>query len=355
MVTQPWRYAVQIFREDGSPVVQVPVTIDWDPVQEWLRFTALRRGAAPALALGLECRIEPVWDPVRREPYLAGVRARQLDDRKARLTVEIPDDYFHSAAHAAVARLVEEGRAEAGTPTRYLAVAFAEDVETPPPGRSERRFKARPSPPALVLGDGSQEAFMARATATLGSPAETADDIPVFLPEEVLLETSALARAVEARETGGVLIGRLHRDDLLGGLFLEVTAQVPARHVDASLLHLTFTSETWTGIRSAIDLRRQGEIMVGYWHSHPVREWCKACPEERQRNCSLRADFYSGEDRHLHRTIFPRGYSIALVVNDIGFADPTFSMFGWRDGLIAARGFHMTSASPAPQGALRDR
>ncbi len=351
METGPWRYAVQIFDADGSPVVQVPVTIDWEPAEEWLRFTALRRGETPAVALGLECRIEPVWDPVRRQPYVAGVRACPEDGRKTGLTADIPDDYFNPAAQAAVVRLVEAGRLEAGAPTRYLAVAFAEDV---PVHRSGVRFRTRTGPPALALAGGSLDGFISLATASLGSRTESDHDFPVFLPEEVLQETGALASAAEARETGGVLIGHLHRDHGSRRLFVEVTAQVPARHVDASVIHLTFTSDTWTEIRAALADRRRGEIMLGYWHSHPVRAWCARCPVEERARCPLRADFYSPEDRHLHRTIFPRAYSIALVVNDVGPPGPTYSMFGWRDGLIAARSFRMISPALAAVEALHE-
>ena len=78
--------------------------------------------------------------------------------------------------------------------------------------------------------------------------------------------------------------------------------------------------------------------MVGWWHSHPVLEWCKDCAPEKRAQCALAQGFLSEDDRLLHRTVFPRAYSVALVVNDLE-SGPTFSLFGWSRGLIAAREF----------------
>ena len=49
--------------------------------------------------------------------------------------------------------------------------------------------------------------------------------------------------------------------------------------------------------------------------------------------------FLSADDRALHRAVFPRAYSLALVVTDAGRGDPTFALFGWREGVLERRGF----------------
>ena len=96
--------------------------------------------------------------------------------------------------------------------------------------------------------------------------------------------------------------------------------------------------------------------MLGWWHSHPVREWCKDCTRERQQTCALAAGFLSAHDRALHRHVFPRAYSLALVVNDVACGGPTFSLFGWRDGLLEPRGFLLvgTAREPGEPKALAD-
>jgi hypothetical protein len=39
--------------------------------------------------------------------------------------------------------------------------------------------------------------------------------------------------------------------------------------------------------------------------------------------------------------MFPRAYSLALVVNDVAFGQPSFSMFGWKEGGIVERDFYV--------------
>ncbi len=94
--------------------------------------------------------------------------------------------------------------------------------------------------------------------------------------------------------------------------------------------------------------------MLGWWHSHPVREWCKECPVERQQVCKMSGDFFSAHDHALHRTVFPSAYSIAIVANDVATGDVTFSAFGWRDGLLEARGFHVIATPARTASTKRD-
>ena len=94
--------------------------------------------------------------------------------------------------------------------------------------------------------------------------------------------------------------------------------------------------------------------MLGWFHSHPVREWCKKCPLEDQRRCRMAHDFFSPQDVLLHRTMFSPAFNVALVVNDVAFSDPTFSLFGWRHGLVQPRGFALISEhAPVPVGEPR--
>jgi hypothetical protein len=156
-------------------------------------------------------------------------------------------------------------------------------------------------------------------------------------------------------------------------VFVEITAQIPAVGADATETRLRFTGESWTAIAAALrertssrraaagdsggPLARPGrpgrslagaghsgpleEQMLGWWHSHPVREWCKACPDDRQRQCSVRKGFFSEHDRALHRAVFSTAWHAGLLVNDT-LDGPTFTLFGWRRGELVPRGFHAT-------------
>jgi len=149
-----------------------------------------------------------------------------------------------------------------------------------------------------------------------------ADDMPVFIPQQVFDDAMALTRRMVGRETGGFLVGHLCRDPGSDDLFARVAAQLPARHTVPTETRLTFTPQTWDDMHDGLALRGDDELLLGWWHSHPVRAWCANCPTDRQVVCHLARDFFSRHDRALHRTVFPRAYSVALVVNDIAFEDP---------------------------------
>ncbi len=174
-----------------------------------------------------------------------------------------------------------------------------------------------------------------------------ASDIEVVVPEAVLEETRALTLQAGERETGGILLGHLCRDGERGDIGVEVTAHLPARHTVGDAVKLTFTSDTWTDVRAAVALRRAGELLVGWWHSHPAHAWCKACPVERQRVCHLSTGFLSPEDRALHRAMFPSAFTQALVVTNSA-AGLDIRLFGWRRGALQPRGFRLL------QGGNRD-
>jgi proteasome lid subunit RPN8/RPN11 len=278
----------------------------------------------------------PSWDPKLGEPYLTGFRVALEANGAGQVSSEFPVSYFKGLASEGSAHFVDKGELKAGEPFRYLAAAFPKQEQTAAVSRP--LFVAEDLSPPLPLRDASL-GTLSRGTRLHGE--SHPDDLPAFVPQRVLDEAAALSRGAGVLETGGILIGHLYRDQRVPEIFAEVTAQLPARHTEAQSTRLTFTAATWTDIRAALDLRRTGEIMLGWWHSHPVREWCKDCAVEKQKVCGMASDFFSTHDQALHRTVFPRAYNIALVVNDVGFSQPTFSMFGWRRGMIKSRGFQV--------------
>ena len=174
--------------------------------------------------------------------------------------------------------------------------------------------------------------------------------LPVFIPQSILDEAAERSGEAGANETGGILIGRLHRDPD-GPVFVEVTAQIPARHAKAEVTSLTFTRETWTDVQAALDLRASGgrEIMVGWWHTHSfLKEICQDCQKRKDRTCNKDALFLSEDDRVLHRTVFPRAWNVALVVSDAPCSGLSYALFGWSRGRIARRGFHVLDGDRTP-------
>lgn len=338
MIIDEYRYGLVLFRRNGSALGSAHVTVDWDPAAEWTSFYHARRGEAPFCGEGT-ASIQPLWDRSEGEPYIRGFRVVCERGGQKAVASDFPSNYFNEVAAQAAQELVKRGKLEKGEQYLFQAVAY------PKNGAARKadgglQLNVVEERPAVALAQTSFEEFRRRA-----SPAGVvdADDMPVFLPQHVLDEAAALTRAAEGRETGGILIGRLHRDPSLPEIFAEISAQIPAEHTQGTVAKLTFTAETWSAANAVIRLRRQSEIFVGYWHSHPVREWCRAkeCTPEEQKTCPLARDFFSEEDRAVMRAAFPRGYSLGLVVNDTSFADLTFSLFGWREGKIHPRGFYL--------------
>ena len=330
-----YQYVIELFREDDSPLGQASVKVDWGPAEEWARFQAMRRGLLGSNETGRVASIEPLWLREAGEPHLEGFRV-SIATGAGELATDFATSYFKGLATQASSHFIEKGRLQTGERFRFLATAFRQESEKP--NGSRFQFTTEEVAPPIAIRDSSLAERMAVA---VPHGAICAGDVPVFVPQRVLDEAATLSRQAAAKETGGVLIGHLHRDPSVPDMFVEVTAQIHARHTEADLTKLTFTSETWTEVQAAIDLRRNGEMMLGWWHSHPVREWCKDCAPERQQVCRMASDFFSAHDHALHRTVFPRAYSIALVANDVATGDVTFSAFGWREGLLESRGFHI--------------
>lgn len=330
-----YQYVIELFREDDSPLGQASVKVDWGPAEEWARFQAMRQGLLGPNETGRVASIEPLWLREAGEPHLEGFRV-SIATGEGEVATDFATSYFKGLATQVSSHFIEKGRLQTGERFRFLAAAFRQESEKP--NGSRFQFTTEEIAPTIAIRDSS---LAEKVAVAVPHGAIYAGDVPVFVPQRVLDEAATLSRQAAAKETGGVLIGHLHRDSSVPDVFVEVTAQIHARHTEADLTKLTFTSETWTEVQAAIDLRRNGEIMLGWWHSHPVREWCKDCAPERQQVCRMASDFFSAHDQALHRTVFPRAYSIALVANDVATGDVTFSAFGWREGSLESRGFHI--------------
>ncbi len=199
-------------------------------------------------------------------------------------------------------------------------------------------FSGAEIPQPLPLVADSLESWL-RGARRCGDPAASDADMPVFIPARVIAEAKQLARQAGDVEWGGVLLGRLYRDTASPEIFCQVTALIPAQHTLATPTRLTFTAATWAAARAAIDLRSEVEVVAGFLHKHPW--WCRDCPALNRQDCPLRKPFFSRDDVALMRAMFARPFSIAVLLTDLGEADLRCDLFGWRDGLVTARGYHM--------------
>lgn len=73
----------------------------------------------------------------------------------------------------------------------------------------------------------------------------------------------------EQVEEGGFLIGRVYRDaDSDGAFIVDVREALTAEHTGASLLHFTFTGDSFAEVKHWLRARPAGERIVGWYHTH---------------------------------------------------------------------------------------
>jgi len=334
MYANHYRYALTWLRQNGQVLKTSPVQPDLGALAYWAEFQALRQECiAPGSAI--TTTIEPVWSQQAEIRCLSALKLR-VEAGTRPLILETPISWFDPLARLGSSALVSEGLLQAGEIFNYFVTAAPLEKTADGSGATVRAIE-----PVIDL---VQRPLAGRLEASAFEGVGDELDVPVILPESVLDQTGELTRAAGAYETGGILIGDICRDPDTRQLYIDVTAQIPAMHTRSELTQLTFTPETWTNVQDVLISRGRNELMQGWWHSHSyMKETCKDCSKIQNGQCNVNAAFMSNEDVALHRTTFPRAYSLALVVGDGPCSGMTRSLFGWRYGAVAPRGYHVES------------
>jgi len=318
MLESSHRYTMELYTEAGSPLGQITLEADFGPACEWARLSGLRKGELAPDEYDRCAAIFPLWHAKLSEPYLRGFRIQVGTNGSSASSCEFATTYFAELATQAAAQFVKEGKLKSGDRFLYLLAAFPRQQEN-----------SRLAGGKLMIEDiAAAVPVRESALADFLRPAMPQGEIdsnflPVFIPRRILDEAVECTRRAGQAETGGFLIGHVCFDPGEPEAFLDITAQIPAIHTAEDLTRLSFTPDTWTAVRAAIELRYMGEMLLGWWHSHPVKHWkCKDCPVEKQRTCSLAQGFLSEHDRLVHQTVFGRAWSLAMVLSDVAFAAP---------------------------------
>ncbi len=139
------------------------------------------------------------------------------------------------------------------------------------------------------------------ALADFGVEAENDDFVKVLVHDDVARELAANRAFSDEVEEGGFLVGRVHRDRAHDGTFLvEVNGALAGQHTGASMLHFTFTGDSFQAMKRRLHQRR-GDQLLGWYHTHlfPASE-----------DMGL-----STIDLELHFTTFKKPWQLAGLVN----------------------------------------
>jgi hypothetical protein len=334
-----YRLVMEVLRDDGAEVGRVLLVPDWDPAIESTRLTGLRTLGVWAPETAAERAIDPLWHAESGEPYLRGFRVHLADRAGVTWHEDFSTRYFAGLARSVAARLVEKGALAIGERYRYRTVAYEHPDPAAPEGST---FTSVEQAPKLAVRDVDRDELVARSAP--GGDTEPGD-FDVFIPADVLNEASVLTTNAGDVETGGILIGHLGHGASGPEICVQITALIAARHTVSASTKLTFTSDTWTDVRRAVELRGSGELVLGWFHSHPQHAWCreKGCPLEQQQRCLAADGFLSADDEALHRTMFPRAFTIALLMTQ-SVKGIVPRLFGWRSGCLEPRGFRVQPA-----------
>jgi hypothetical protein len=333
-----YHWFAELSNTSGQPIGEFAISPDWMTAWEWSHLCAIRSGVLPASSHCAAATVMPVWNSQSGQPRVDGFQV--LFDGLDRNFGIIPLNFFDTPVNRLSNKLIERGTLSHGELFTFRICAYTSQTFAAATNGDDDPSIEPISTPLPIRAGGL--AAMQSGTTAVSGPATCADDMPVFIPQQVLDEVEAQARGVEV-ETGGVLIGELHRDTNTGALFSSVNAFIPARHTIADRYSLKFTADTWADVDAAIALRNQGEIPLGWAHHHPF--FCAQCPQENRRLCSMSRPFFSDADRIAHRTAFAKAWQVALLLSFVGEKEPHRDLFGWHQGMIKPRGFSIIPSS----------
>jgi proteasome lid subunit RPN8/RPN11 len=336
-----YQYRLEFFKtRGGGRVHEVPLArADFDRAVEATFFDALRRGLfteySPPFAAARVVPDFPKEGSPRTEGFCVVLPLPGGGEHEKVFSA----DFFDRRALRIGTELVRAETVPNGSTILYQLAAYLDAEEAP--ARRGLRFTLEPESievpirPGSLAGHGPREAW--------DEPGR--DEMPVLIPRGVIDEAVEEADRAPDREVGGALLGHLRRETETGEIFVEVTCHVPAQETEATEASVTFTPATWARVREVIEVRGEGEIFVGWVHSHPFG-LCDECPAKPPPECVAKVMFFSDDDKFLMELSFPRPFMVGLLAarepklaTALGHAP--VKLFGWRDGEIVPRGFEV--------------
>jgi proteasome lid subunit RPN8/RPN11 len=358
--SKAYRFQLEFRLRDQPLIHQVVLEpADFNRAIEATFFDALRQGhfttyAPPAAE---EALIVPHFSArAENTPRVSGFEVVITTPAGGEHGKEFDLGFFRNLGTRTAVELAAQGKVPDDATVLYHLAAYPDEYEQASPSGFDFELES-PTVEVPIQGRSLQDLGERQAWDHPGP-----EDFRVLIPRQVIHDAVEEAQRAPEREVGGVLLGHLRRDEGSGELFLEVTCLVPAVETAATGTSVTFTHETWAQAREVARYRGEGEIFVGWVHSHPFR-FCEECPLRQEgaamdkaardkvgwtgpEECLGKVLFYSGDDEFLMELSFARPFMVGLLAAvepnvERFLGHLPVKLFGWRNGRIEARGFEV--------------
>ncbi len=219
----------------------------------------------------------------------------------------------------------------------------------------ELKVRVRPNP--VPLGKASLAEYQKASEPMPGNPepdldhgTDTVEPMPIFITRDAWRQSHELARRGGKKESAGILVGRLMRDEASPELFMVVEACLEAEEASEHDYSVTFSGETWSRIHRILEQRRHrlhrpNEIILGSVHGHNFmvgensqgRSECDTC--DQRHACSQTTAFASPSDMEWHQIHFTgQPWAVLLVWGWNVRGNEEWRLHGLSGAVLAPRG-----------------
>lgn len=332
---------LDMFTPAGQELGRTPVQ-GLEHYVEDARFSGICTHALPSSCVADAATLVPLWRQAGVDPTLLGFRldlACDCDGTPHRFSKSYGLTALQRPMQHATASLRDTGQLQPDERVQYRLCALPTQLVP----RSDNRLHGTSEVTPYPLQQQSLPAPLPPHGAT---DQAVTSSFSVLLSEQARrdLEQETLHSIEVGTEQAGILVGHLYHDPQRQHVFLLITAQVLAdTQVERQAMAFHFHAETFLAARDVIRLRRQGEHIIGWWHSHPP---CQACLQ--RMDCTVNTLFFSEQDCLVHEAAFNQPYMVALVAGKASerqARQPALHMYGWQDGCIVQRAYHVMPTS----------
>ena len=340
--------------DQGPELIREPVTLSdlADLKSEAWAKHFLRKGRPSTPLDVLRMRLEPIWtddDTGKCVGFRIGLTGEGEDCVWSDFTIYSLDRVGHRASR----RLLERGLVREGQPYVYNVYSVDRPMEArPDTGQLQGTVCRRTRSPLSWLSVPLQP--LLEKSRFVGDGLADGIWLPVVYVAKAALDAERFSReggrGERPVETGAALIGSLASCPDTGEFFVIVLEAVElANKGTQATLH--YSSTTWTRIQNVIKARQaqpqtRSQRMVGQAHGHnflPHYEDGGSCADCDQREtCQLTSVFTSQDDLNWCRAVFTaQPWALCHIFGVDARGANVQSLFGVKDGRLAARPFHI--------------